>query len=175
MLVAGELQEKREKRRWIQREFGKLNKQNVSNCIRLESKPVSHTNFHSLCTSCLAQKEEREQSVWNPLFELLIMGKTINPAVHRQQNEWSLISWLCAPQMWSLVSTTTWNPIDASKCKSFWRVEEMENMGKWILSPLKTRVKYEKGKLLQGLVCDKTKTNIIKYSLMTYTVHVCEG
>lgn len=82
-------------RRWIQREFGKLNKQNISNCIRLESKHVSHTNIHPLCTSCLAQKEEREESVWNPLFELLIMGKTINQAVHRQQNEWSLISWLC--------------------------------------------------------------------------------
>lgn len=45
-------------------------------------------------------------------------------------------------------------------------------MGTLILFPLKTKVKYEKGKLLQGLVSNKTKMNIIKYSFATYIVHV---
>lgn len=42
------------------------------------------------------------------------------------------------------------------------------------LFPLKTKVKYEKGKLLQGLVSNKSKMNIIKYSLTTYIVLVCK-
>lgn len=47
-------------------------------------------------------------------------------------------------------------------------------MGTLILFPLKTKVKYEKGKLLQSLVSNKTKMNIIKYSFATYIVHVCK-
>lgn len=50
----------------------------------------------------------------------------------------------------------------------------MGNMGTLILFPLKTKVKYGKGKLLQGLVSNKTQMNIIKYTLTTYIVHVCK-
>lgn len=59
------------------------------------------------------------------------------------------------------------------KSKSFWRVEEMKNMKKQKF-PFKTKVKYEKGKLSQGLVNNEIKMNIIKYSLTTYIVHVCK-
>lgn len=48
----------------------------------------------------------------------------------------------------------------------------MGNTGTLILLPLKTKLKYEKGELLKGLVSNKTKMNIIKYSLACYIVRV---
>lgn len=49
----------------------------------------------------------------------------------------------------------------------------MKNMKKQKF-PFKTKVKYEKGKLSQGLVNNKTKMSIIKYILTTYMVHICK-
>jgi len=48
----------------------------------------------------------------------------------------------------------------------------MGNAEALILLPLKTKLKYEKGKLLKGLVSNKTNMNIIKYSLACYLAHV---
>lgn len=58
------------------------------------------------------------------------------------------------------------------KVSGEWR--KWGTMDTLILLPLKSKVKYEKGKLLEGLVSNKTKMNIIKYSLATYIVHVCK-
>lgn len=62
-LWQGNCRKRGRNRRWIQREFG--NKWNISDCIRLESKAVLHTNIHSPCTS---KGRERRVHVKSPLW-----------------------------------------------------------------------------------------------------------
>lgn len=69
------------------------------------------------------------------------------------------------------MSTKRWTQTDASKSKLLESGGNGEHRD-INLASFETKLKYEKGKLLKGLVSNKAKMNIIKYSLACYIVHV---